>query len=60
VGLLLEWRLSPGGVWYALVEYTEIVPGFRGGLDPQQAWFPASQVEKIPGEDYSKVPRTRA
>jgi hypothetical protein len=60
VGLLLEWRLSPSGDWHALVEYTDIVPGYTGGLDPQQSWFRTDQVQPIEGVDYSNVPRTHA
>lgn len=59
-GLLLEWRKKADGSWEALVEYAEDVPGYRGGIEPRKAWFRADQVEKVQGEDYSKVPRTRA
>jgi hypothetical protein len=59
-GGLLEWRLKPDGSWEALVEIVEIAPGYRGGLqEPRQVWFMAHEVEPIPGEDYSRVPRTR-
>jgi hypothetical protein len=61
VGLLLEWRLSTSGDWRALVEYTDIVPGYKGGLDPQQAWFRVDQVQQpIEGVDNSNVLRTHA
>lgn len=59
-GLLLEWRQKPDGSWMALVEFAEDVPGYRGGLEPRTAWFRADQVERIDGEDYSRVPRTKA
>lgn len=59
-GLLLEWRLSPHGEWWAHVEWTAILGGYRGGLEPRETWFHEANVKKIPGVDYSKVPRTRA
>jgi hypothetical protein len=59
-GRLLQWRLRPDGRWDALVAYVVNVPGYRGGLSPEQDWFPAREVEPIQGEDYSRVPRTRA
>jgi hypothetical protein len=59
-GLLLEWRKTSVGQWEALVEYILDVPGYKGGLEPQTAWMQAYEVEPIRGEDYSRVPRTRA
>jgi hypothetical protein len=59
-GLLLEWQKRSDGEWWALVEYAEDVPGYRGGLEPRQAWFRADQVERVDGENYGTVPRTRA
>lgn len=59
-GLLLEWRLSPHGEWWARVYWTAIIPGYRGGLDPRETWFPAAGVKRIPGEDSTRVPRTYA
>ena len=59
-GSLLEWRQRPDRSWEALVEWVEDVPGYRGGLEPRQTWFPASRVEPVKGEDYSRVKRTYA
>ncbi|MGA4989892.1 hypothetical protein [Nonomuraea bangladeshensis] len=59
-GNLLEWRKNPHGEWWALVEYTAIVPGYRGGIKPEQSWFPAHEVQPVEGEDYSRVPRIRS
>lgn len=59
-GLLLEWRLSPHGDWWAYVYWTAIISGYKGGLDPRQTWFREDAVRKIKGEDYSRVPRTKA
>lgn len=59
-GRLLQWRPRPDGTWEALVAYVVTVPGYRGGLSPEQGWFSAREVEQIQGEDYSRVPRTRA
>lgn len=59
-GLLLEWRLSPHGDWWAHVEWTAIIPGYRGGLQLRQSWFHEDHVKPISGEDYSRVPRTYA
>jgi hypothetical protein len=59
-GILLEWRKTSTGQWEALVEYTLDVPGFTGGLESEQSWLQAYEVEPIKGEDYSKVPRSRA
>lgn len=57
-GRLLQWRQGPRGDWWALVEYTIVVPGYRGGIQPERAWFPAREVEPIDGEDYRRVPVT--
>lgn len=59
-GLLLEWRLTPHGDWWAYVYWTADIEGFRGGLVPRETWFPADRVERIPGEDTTRVPRTCA
>lgn len=59
-GLLLEWRLSPHGDWWAYVYWTALLPGFKGGMDPRQTWFHEGRVEKIPGENYKQVPATYA
>jgi|GEM_PF-6928419 len=59
-GLLLEWRLSPHGDWWAKVYWTAIIGGYKGGLDPRETWFHEGAVRKIKGEDYSRVQRTRA
>ncbi|MEU6709981.1 hypothetical protein ABZ897_00765 [Nonomuraea sp. NPDC046802] len=59
-GSILQWRRSPRGQWWALVEYTVIVPGYRGGIEREQSLFRAREVEPIKGEDYSRVPRTKA
>jgi hypothetical protein len=58
VGYLLEWR-KVGEEWQARVSWVEIVPGPGGGLKKEEGWLPARQVEPLPSEDYSKVPRTR-
>lgn len=42
------------------MEWVEDVPGYRGGLEPRQTWFPASRVEPVKGENYSRVKRTYA
>ncbi|MFI7705696.1 hypothetical protein [Nonomuraea sp. NPDC049480] len=57
-GYLLEWRKTGEG-WEARVSWMEIVPGPQGGLKSQEGWLPARQVEPLPSEDYSRVPRTR-
>jgi len=59
-GGLLEWRETPYREWWARVAWTHMRPGFRGGLEPRESWFPRDRVEPIPGEDYSAVPRTYA
>lgn len=60
-GFLLEWRKNADGSKEYLVEIVEITSGYRGGLqDPRPVWFQAHEVEQIPGEDYSRVPRSRA
>ena len=59
-GSLLEWRFKTNGEWEALVEWVEEVPGYRGGLEPRKTWFPSHKVEQVKGEDYSRVPKTRA
>lgn len=60
-GYILAWRQRKDRTWEALVEFVLDVPGYRGGLQPpQQSWFHQSQVEKVDGEDYRRVPRTRA
>ncbi|GAA2861587.1 hypothetical protein [Nonomuraea rubra] len=58
-GLLLQWRQTKTGQWEALVAYTLEVPGYRGGLKPEESWMQAYEVEPIKGVDYSKVPRSR-
>lgn len=59
-GLLLEWRLSPHGEWWARVYWTAERPGFRGGLEPRETWFHEDNVKKIPGVDYTSVPALKA
>jgi hypothetical protein len=60
-GYILEWRQRSDRDWEALVEYVLDAPGFRGGLQPPvRQWVHESHVEKVRGEDYSRVPRTRA
>ncbi|MEU4578948.1 hypothetical protein [Nonomuraea sp. NPDC023979] len=57
-GNLLAWRRSRKGEWTALVEIVEVLPGWTGGMQaPREAVFLAHDVEAIPGEDYSRVPR---
>lgn len=58
-GYLLEWRKT-GDAWEARVSWIEIIPGYRGGLEEHEGWLPARQVQPLPSEDYSKVPKTRA
>lgn len=59
-GLLLEWRQSPHGDWWALVYWTAELPGYKGGLDPRESWFHEDRVKQI-GEGAKRlVPWTYA
>lgn len=57
-GYLREWRRSADG-WEARVSWINVQMGYTGGLEEEQGWLPASRVEPLPSEDYSRVPRTR-
>lgn len=58
-GSLLAWRKLPDGSKEYYVEWVPIKGGPRGGLQPaEKTWLPAAEVEEIPGQDYSNVPRT--
>lgn len=60
-GYLLEWRRTAAGEWQALVEIADIAPGWTGGLQgTRTTWLQAREVQRVDGEDYSRVPRTRA
>lgn len=59
-GLLHEWRRSPHGDWWALVEWTADRGGYKGGIELLTSWFHEDAVRHIPGEDTSQVPRTYA
>lgn len=57
-GSLLAWRITPTGARQYRVEWVPIKTGPRGGLqEPRVEWLPASEVEQVPGQDYSTVPR---
>jgi hypothetical protein len=60
-GYLHEWRLRGDGSWQAHVTWMEVGgPAYRAGLNERDEWLPADRVQPIPGEDYSRVPRSRA
>lgn len=59
-GLLHEWRQSPYGDWWALVEWTLDRGGYHGGIELLKSWFHEDDVRPIPDEDTSQVPRTYA
>lgn len=59
-GSLLAWRKNADGEREYYVEWVPITGGFRGGLQaPKAEWLPASEVEQIPGQDYSRVKQIR-
>lgn len=59
-GLLLEWRLSPHGEWWAYVYWTAEAGGYKGGIWPRETWFHQDSVKQVPGADTTRVPVTYA
>ncbi|MCD0447961.1 hypothetical protein LO762_01940 [Actinocorallia sp. API 0066] len=54
IAYLLAWGRRPDGSWWALLVWLETSPdGCRGS----RAWVDAADVERLPGEDYRRVPR---
>jgi hypothetical protein len=58
---LLAWGADPAGGWWALVTWERYMA--RSFEAPTQvwcsAWAPASAVERVEDEDYTRVPRLR-
>lgn len=51
---LIGWERGPDGSWRALLAWLNWADnGYRG----LQGWADAAEIEQIPGEDYSLVPR---
>ena len=60
-GYIHEWRLLADGSWEAHVTWMEVGgAAYRAGIEERDEWLPEDRVRPIPGEDYSRVPRTRA
>jgi hypothetical protein len=58
-GYILEWQKREDG-WWARVTWMEVGgTAYRAGIEERDEWLPEDRVRPIPGEDYSKVPRTR-
>ena len=51
---LLAWRRTPDRSWSALLTW---VTRTGDDLRTHRCWVPAGDVEPIPGQDYSAVPR---
>lgn len=51
---LLAWRRRPDRSWWALLTW---VSRAGDGHRHHQCWVPADEIEPIPGQDYSAVPR---
>jgi hypothetical protein len=54
-GDLLKRRTLADGREEALVSWTEITPGPRGGLVPREDWLPLERVHFLPNVDYGAV-----
>jgi hypothetical protein len=59
-GMILEWRLSPHDEWWAYVQWTAELGGYKGGIELRKTWFHEGRVQPIEGEDYGRVPPTYA
>ncbi|OPC83028.1 hypothetical protein B4N89_20665 [Embleya scabrispora] len=51
------WQRDATGAWWALIEYQGWVNGEEHTLVMR---VPGARVERLPGEDYSRVERKRA
>ncbi|MDP4510328.1 hypothetical protein [Nonomuraea turcica] len=58
-GYLLKRRTLADGREEALVAWTEITPGPRGGLVPREDWLPLERVHFLPNVDYGAVELTQ-
>ncbi|WP_431921302.1 hypothetical protein [Nonomuraea jabiensis] len=59
VGSLLELQVdATGKAVAAFASWGVDTPGPRGGLELHEEWLPINRVRQIPGQDYTKVPRT--
>src|SRR5512139_3741654 len=51
---LITWSRAPDGSWSAFLAWINKSDNdYRGA----QGWAPAKDIEEIPGQDYSRVPR---
>ncbi|MQA98490.1 MAG: hypothetical protein GEV11_29295 [Streptosporangiales bacterium] len=63
VAFLLAWMRGEDGDWMGLITWVEQRPGAPGDPAPlilrRSRWLRAGALERLPGEEYDRVPRVR-